>query len=483
MLTQNYSTQRLTAVQGYLLLALLLIIFVVLKLPYLQLPYYWDEGWVYAPAIQLMDLRGLSLAPDALPADYGRGHPLLFHFLGGLWLRLFGYSIVSAHAFALTIALTVLWIIYRIATRLFYQSTGIVAVLFVMTQSIFFAQSVLVLPEILLVLFMLLALYYYVQKQWLWYGLSAAAAILTKESAIVLFAALSLHTSIIWLRHRTELRSYLFQLFYINIPLSLWIGFLIWQKVIYGWYFFPLHIGLTAFSPDIIWEKLQRGFCYIFFYQGRNALLGGSLLALIIIAIRKAINSLPSTWFIVSSIFFVIFLVMCSVNFYTERYLISLIVLFAFAGAAIITHPILPRWLAVFIVLFTLLSSANAYINMRTVNDHNPGYKDGVRVMLKAVDYLTNPDRKKHKVYSPFLLMKNLTDTLCGYVTPTNHHMQVSNTDTTGATYFVLSNFDAEILLKFDKPEQAGLMVLEEFTSDKAIVKICVRSPLKPNTQ
>ena len=70
---------------------LAIIAFIIYKMPHLSLPYYWDEAWVYGPAVRLMEQTGLSLLPDALPVYYSRGHPLLFHFLGASWIKISCY--------------------------------------------------------------------------------------------------------------------------------------------------------------------------------------------------------------------------------------------------------------------------------------------------------------------------------------------------------------------------------------------------------
>ena len=41
-------------------LAAIIILLVIVKIPHLFLPYYWDEAWVYGTAIRLMEEKGLS---------------------------------------------------------------------------------------------------------------------------------------------------------------------------------------------------------------------------------------------------------------------------------------------------------------------------------------------------------------------------------------------------------------------------------------
>ena len=64
------------------LTALMLLLFLLYKLPFMALPYYYDEAWPYAVAIRTVHANGLSLLPTALDPELSRGHPVMFHFLG-----------------------------------------------------------------------------------------------------------------------------------------------------------------------------------------------------------------------------------------------------------------------------------------------------------------------------------------------------------------------------------------------------------------
>ncbi|MFA4853543.1 MAG: hypothetical protein WC599_13585, partial [Bacteroidales bacterium] len=107
-----------------ILLIILVIAFIIIKIPYLSLPYYWDEAWVYGPALRIMESHKLSLLPDALPVYYSRGHPLFFHFMGALWLRIFGTSLVASHIYALFISIALLISVYIFCKQLFSKEVG-----------------------------------------------------------------------------------------------------------------------------------------------------------------------------------------------------------------------------------------------------------------------------------------------------------------------------------------------------------------------
>ena len=64
----------------------------------------WDEIWVYAPALTEMAEIGPTLLPGVLDAELSRGHPLLFHFLGGVFINLFGDELTTFRLYALLIS-------------------------------------------------------------------------------------------------------------------------------------------------------------------------------------------------------------------------------------------------------------------------------------------------------------------------------------------------------------------------------------------
>ena len=81
-------------------LLLVLLIFICFKIPQLHYPFYIDEGMVYGLAVKMMTQQGPSLMPGSIPPDFSRGHPLMFHFLCGLWIKCLGSSNTAIHSFS-----------------------------------------------------------------------------------------------------------------------------------------------------------------------------------------------------------------------------------------------------------------------------------------------------------------------------------------------------------------------------------------------
>ncbi|MCA6364340.1 MAG: glycosyltransferase family 39 protein [Bacteroidetes bacterium] len=462
---------------AHLLFALCCVIFVVAKLPYLQLPYYWDEAWVYAPAIHEMTAAGPSLAPDAIPAELTRGHPLLFHFFGSLWAGIFGLSELSLHSYALSISLLLLWSVYRILSRWFNLTAGLLGVLLLCVQPLFFAQSALVLPEVMLSMWLLLALDAYARQKWWQYALFAAAAVLTKETAVALFAALSLHRFLCLLKQRNELKKHLQILLKINSPALVFIAFLLWQKAVRGWMFFPYHLELMHLKFFFIKHQFLQYTNFIFIYQGRNIFVAVLAIAAALgysgkFSLQPASKKLLAAF----GLFALVFLLLSIINFYSGRYVLVLIVLLVITVAAFISSFSIPRWVLWLCFLVLPVPSLVNLITYAGKDDSERGYADAVLVMQQASHWLTLPEHRTPVLYAPFLIKNALTDPRQGYVDAASVRANVTS-DRTTADYIALSSFETgdemELLLK----DTANFRVLETF--EKNNVKLIIAAPVK----
>jgi 4-amino-4-deoxy-L-arabinose transferase-like glycosyltransferase len=457
---------------AHLLFALCCVLFVAVKLPYMQLPYYWDEAWVYAPAIQEMAAAGPSLAPDAIPAELTRGHPLLFHFLGSIWATVFGVSKLSLHTYALSISMLLLFSVYRILSRRFSVLAGLLGVVLLCVQPLFFAQSVLVLPEVLLSLLLLLSLDAYVQQKWWRYALFASAAVLTKETAVALFAAVSLHWFFALLKHRKNVKQQLFVLLRINSPVLVFIGFLLWQKAVRGWMFFPYHLELMHLDFFFVKHQFLQYLYFIFIYQGRNIFVAVLIIASLLAFTRQfLLQPEKKKLLAVFGIFTVVFLLLSVINFYSGRYVLVLIMLLCITAAVLTTQTKMPKWVLGLCFLILPLPSLFNLISHPGKDDSERGYADAVEIMQQAVNWLTLPEHRTQTLYAPFLIKNAVTDTRQGYVDAARVRTNVTS-DRTVAGYISLSSFETgdemELLLK----DTANFQVLEVF--EKNQVKLII---------
>lgn len=161
---------------------------VLLHLPVLSLPYYWDELGYYVPAA-----RDFYQSGDPLPkSTLSNPHPpLLSIYLAGAW-KAFGMSPVVTRGAMAVLAGAALYalLLLGLALRLPGEATLWAAALTGLTP-VFFAQSTLAHLDIPATLGSLLALVFFVRRQTAACALAATALCLARETGAVLVITLA----------------------------------------------------------------------------------------------------------------------------------------------------------------------------------------------------------------------------------------------------------------------------------------------------
>lgn len=293
---------------------------------------YWDEIGVYGPGILYMLDHGISLLPAGLDPELSRGHPLFFYFLFALWVKVVGFSLVKLHLLALAISLSLFASVFYMARKLGAEVSALFMTFWLMVQGAIFAQASLALPEMLLSLEILWALYFFYQKKYLPYVLAASLALLTKESALVL--PLACITWQFWLFIRKKEHKIARAILFASIPFLTYFAFLLIQKQTHGWYFFPYHMELVNLEFTKIWKKLLDYLAWLLWDQGRFIASLAGMVFLGIIFYKKASSQLPDL-----SLFFIFiggFLAFGALNVYMDRYLMVLFPVFAVVFATVL---------------------------------------------------------------------------------------------------------------------------------------------------
>lgn len=404
-----------------------LLVFTVSKIPVLSLPFFWDELGVYGAAGLYMHDHTLSLLPASMPPELSRGHPLLFTFTHALGFHLFGDSVTGGHITALCITLILLASIFYIMRRLFSDAAAMTAVMLLIVQPIFYAQSVLILPEIMLALWMLWALYHWYAGNRALFAVFGSLAILTKETAIILPVVLLLSELVLRIGRHPNLPRVTWRSALAGIaPLAVFGIFLLIQRQQMGWYFFPYHqenIRITLphlldLSGDYLW--------FLFVEQGRVVLTVVVAIALLILIIGRRLRM---------HAFSVLLLFWCmggvafnGLSFYMNRY-----VLFVLIGGVLLASIVLhllyqhnKKWLLLLPVI-TMCSAFYMYgdpfervapdESLESVfgYDENMQYIEYVRHMETAVDILLQDSDANTGVLVNFPVNTALRDVRYGY--------------------------------------------------------------------
>jgi 4-amino-4-deoxy-L-arabinose transferase-like glycosyltransferase len=172
-----------------------LVSFVLLHYPQLRLPYYWDEAGYYIPAA--MDFfRSWRLVPSSTLLT---GHtPLVIIYLALAW-RAFGFSPLVTRAAMIAVAAGTLAGVYALGRRVADREIRCWSVLLLALSPLFFAQSTLAHLDLAAGLFTLLALTALLDGHPASFALASTAAVLSKETAVVLLPVAWIFS---WREHR-----------------------------------------------------------------------------------------------------------------------------------------------------------------------------------------------------------------------------------------------------------------------------------------
>ncbi|MBK8055284.1 MAG: glycosyltransferase family 39 protein [Saprospiraceae bacterium] len=466
----------------------------LLRAQYIDMPFYWDEAWVYAPGLRHMMESGPSLLPDAIPEFYSRGHPLLFYFLGGIWLKIFGTSFVAYHTFPLTISVLFLFFIFITVREWTNSLIAISVMILISVAKIFYTEAANVLPEILVALFFLLSVRYFLkEKLWL-YILFASLGIMTKESGIVIPGAI-LCGNILWnFKNSTSPFSSdaIKKSLLILAPILTFLIFLIVQYIYKGWFLFPEHTGMMIKKSTEFVEKLNFAFEWlledgqIYWMSGclsvllvfggkehqRTTLfmsLIGILIAMYVIKnfnnniefmalmafaiLLGSIHLIGRTLFgdtdirlkkilLINFAVYLTYLIFCSVNFVTVRYLITLLP-FGFFLYLVTIKTLSPNtriFCGAVVFLIAVLAPENFAKNRQSNLIAQIAYVEMRYDLVKKLEALQTYDSSFG--INDFVIRRTLQDPYSGFLSSAKVFTKVDWSVDEGKEYIVISNFD-----------------------------------------
>ena len=402
----------------------LLLLFVLFKLQDVSLPYFWDELGVYAPgALKMADTGLPNLLPSSLDPEYSRGHPLLCFATFAAGFRLFGNSVIVGHVVALLIACITLLLFFLFVRKAFDPLTALLSGLLLAIQPLFLAMAGIILPEMLLTLFTVLAIWgLSFQKNWL-YLMGACLAVLTKESGIVLPGVALLYQFLSGIKHKDLFTAKRLKSFSIlAIPVLVYAAFLVIQKVQNGWFFFPLHTGLIRKDPFNIWQRFLNVNEFILRYQGRWPLgfMAGAMVVINIFspaknqAVRRGIN--------LSALFILLFALFSGTNYYLHRYTLPALPFMILLAVTLLTTIVenFPVWLKGLLVT-GLIGGASFF----AVKHHDPqkfsdcndmSYRHVVHAQQQAIKWAEQQPWSYELITTNFPVSQALEDRRLGYI-------------------------------------------------------------------
>lgn len=441
----------------------ILIGFIFLKWDALFLPYFWDEAWVYMPAIRTMAEKGPSILPGSIEADLYTGHPLFFYFMASAWIKFWGYSNFVAHSLPLLIAITLLCSMYFVNLSWSKSDNqALLASILLCIQPNFLTQSSFLLIEVWLGLLFLWSFNFYFKRNWIGFSMAIILALWSKESAFCLIPTFALIATIERLTLRLNNRELLNRFLGLFTLFMVGFSFFIIQKIKLGWFFFPRHANWVSLA-DFKW-KMEVSFNSYFVSDARIYIYLAAFLILFIgIFLKIKFSKEQKTILLGTFVFAFIFMVFASINFFSSRYLLGAHSLLLSSAALIIFSIPNKNYQIISLVLIPLfgLNNIDNSLKLNNFSDVDLSYKYLVQAELDMVKYL---EEKKYseKIHAPFLMLVNLTNPYSGFVKEgfTNISSQIESESN---TYFIKVPNEPDA--KFDSIQVALNLQLEHRTS------------------
>lgn len=251
------------------LFAGLFFLLILAHLPFLKLPYYWDEAGYFVPAALDLLRHGWWVPRSTLP----NGHPpLLMAGLAAVW-SIFGASPLVTRVPMLACAAGTLLGLYRLGEEVTEERAARWTVLLYAVTPLFFAQASLAQLDLPATMFVLWALVFRARQQPLRYAVAAAAACLSKDTALVAFFALALVDMAHLVRDRVRWQGWARTLTPHLLPAVALAGWYACNHAVTGYWvgnpqYLAYNVGDAAFSPARILLSLLRRLWQLLGYNG-----------------------------------------------------------------------------------------------------------------------------------------------------------------------------------------------------------------------
>ena len=449
-----------------------LVIFVCFKIPDLSIAYFWDELGVYVPgALKMKDDGTIGLLPANLEPLYSRGHPLLFVFSQAAWFELFGDDVVTGHTFSLLLGVLTLIAFYWCSRNLAGSTVALVASITLAAQPVFYAGAGVILPEMMLALFTIPAVWAIIRQRWWWYALWGSMAMMTKESAIVIpaLALLVLFAESIAAKDFFSRKRW--KLFLIGlIPILVFALFLTIQRIQNGWFFFPLHVDLM----NDVGTSLK--YCFyiskdIYFGEGRY-FSGVILVITLLYFIFKSKQNGISRKATVLTLLILIGTVFAACNFYMIRYILYFLPAVMFLSAWFVVRFAYKHKKPIFIttvISYTVVVVISCIVEMGDKRFRDTGdmsYKQVVLLKKEAITWLEKQPFRNEIIGANFPLFQAISDTRFGYVSSPIRYSENLKEKTCHAIWFYLNN------QRLDINTQRPFKIIKEFQNSQATIII-----------
>jgi 4-amino-4-deoxy-L-arabinose transferase-like glycosyltransferase len=228
---------------------------VVLKLPTLRTPAYWDEMSWLGQADWLSEVPLWRALPGLRPDSIFFGHPPGLHLTAAVPFKLFGSSVELAHVLILGFAVLGIISTFLLARFLYDTTTAWVAALLLLLCPLFFAQSGMFLADVPVAALGVTSVYFALTRRYVPYLVCASYMVLLKETAVALVVALVLYL-LITLEQRSK--QHVIEALKYAAPLAVIGAFVLLQRITTGHFFSIYDFEFELFDPSH--DSMRRQF-------------------------------------------------------------------------------------------------------------------------------------------------------------------------------------------------------------------------------
>lgn len=180
--------------RGLFIFALLFTALFILHAPLLRLPYFWDEAGYYVPAAHDLLLHG-SLIPRSTTSA---AHPPLALAWLALWWEFSGFTPAVTRTASLLVAAFALLGVFRLARGVANLRVAVASTAATALYPVFFAQSSMAHVDMAAAALLLWGILFHVERRHAWSLLALCAAVLAKETAVIVPVSIGLW-QLLWL--------------------------------------------------------------------------------------------------------------------------------------------------------------------------------------------------------------------------------------------------------------------------------------------
>ncbi|HVX65605.1 MAG TPA: glycosyltransferase family 39 protein [Bryobacteraceae bacterium] len=239
-------------------LAVFTLVLLLIHVPLLDLPFYWDEVGQFIPAAMDILTGGFWVPHSATPNVHPPG---VMAYLALVW-RVFGYSLIATRVAMLVLAGVAVWLAFLLAIELCRNVGGapaFTAVLLLVVSPVFYTQAMLAQLDMPAMLLTILALLLFLKGRLRLAALASVALVLVKETGLVV--PLVFAGWLVWERRTREAAWFLLPC----VALAAWLA-LLWRETghLFGNTEFTNYNLTFPLHPVRLAIALARRFFYLF---------------------------------------------------------------------------------------------------------------------------------------------------------------------------------------------------------------------------